>query len=79
LATCQAGFATDKEYSDDEVFWDDDEEDDDASSSAPAEGSSATYGDDGSEELEDPSEPLNHSSKSLRDWSEDEDDGDDWR
>jgi hypothetical protein len=42
-------------------------------------GSSATYGDDGSEELEDAGEPLSHSSKSpgpssLRDWSKDDDD-----
>jgi hypothetical protein len=78
LATRQAGLATDKAHSDDEVVWDDDEEDDDAGSSAVAEGSSATYGDDGSEELEDPGEPLSHSSKSpgpssLRDWSEDDD------
>jgi hypothetical protein len=47
--------------------------------SATAEGSSATYGDDGSKELEDPGEPLSHSSKSpgpssLRDCSEDDDD-----
>jgi hypothetical protein len=46
---------------------------------AAAEGSSATYGDDGSEELEDSGEPLSHSSKSpgpssLRDWSKDDDD-----
>jgi hypothetical protein len=79
LVVHQAGFAADKAHSDDEVIWDDDEEDDDAGSSTTAEGSSATYGDDGSEELEDPGEPLSHSSKSpgpssLRDWSEDDDD-----
>jgi hypothetical protein len=62
----------------DEVVWDDGEEDD-ASSNAVAEGSSATHGDDGSEELEDSGEPLSHSSKfpspsSLREWSKDDDD-----
>jgi hypothetical protein len=75
----QVGFALDKEHSDNEVIWDDAEEDDDAGSNAAAEGSSATHGDDGSEELEDSGEPLSHSSKfpgpsSLRDWSEDDDD-----
>jgi hypothetical protein len=79
LATCQAGFAADKEHSDDEVVWDDGEEDDDAGSNVIAEGSSTTHGDDGSEELEDSGEPLSYSSKfpgpsSLRDWSEDDDD-----
>jgi hypothetical protein len=79
LTSRQAGFATDKVHSDDEVVWDDGEEDDDAGSNAVAEGSSATHGDDGSEELEDSGEPLSHSSKSqgpssLRDWSEDDDD-----
>jgi hypothetical protein len=59
--------------SDDEVVWDDAEEDEDAGSNAAAEGSSATHGDEGSEELEDSGEPLSHSSKfpgpsSLRDW-----------
>jgi hypothetical protein len=78
-AVRQTGFAADKEHSDDEVVWDDAEEDDDAGSNAAAEGSSATHGDDGSEELEDSGEPLSHSSKflgpsSLRDWSEDDDD-----
>jgi hypothetical protein len=77
LAACQTDFAADKEHSDDEVVWDDVEEDDDAGSNAAAEGSSATHGDDGSEELEDSGEPLSHSSKfpgpsSLRDWSEDD-------
>jgi hypothetical protein len=79
LASRQAGFATDKAQSDDKVVWDDAEEDDDAGSGAAVEGSSATYNDDGSEELENPSEPLSRSSKSLgpsslRDWSEDDDD-----
>jgi hypothetical protein len=50
LAMRQAGFAADKTHSDDKVVWDDD---DDTGSSATAEGSGATYGDDGSEELED--------------------------
>jgi hypothetical protein len=75
----QAGFAADKAHSDDEVVWENSEEDDDAGSNADAEGSSATYGDDGSKELADSGEPLSHSSKSpgpssLRDWSEDDDD-----
>jgi hypothetical protein len=79
LAVHQTGFTADKEHSDDEVVWDDGEEDDDASSNAVAEGSSATHGDDGSEELEDLGEPLSHSNKfpgppSLRDWFEDDDD-----
>jgi hypothetical protein len=78
LAARQAGFATDKEHSDDEVIWDDGKEDDDTDSNAATEGSSATHGDDGSEELKDSGEPLSHSSKlpgpfSLRDWSEDDD------
>jgi hypothetical protein len=75
----QAGFAADKVHSDNEVVWDDGEEDDDAGSNAAAEGSSATYGDDGSEGLEDSGEPLSYSSKSpgpssLSEWSEDDDD-----
>jgi hypothetical protein len=75
----QAGFAADKAQSDDEVVWDNAEEDEDAGSSATAEGSTATYGDDGSKELEDAGEPLSYCSKSLgpfslRDWSEDDDD-----
>jgi hypothetical protein len=79
LAARQAGFAADKEHSDDKVVWDDGEEDDDAGSNATAEGSSATHGDDGSEELEDSGEPLSYSSKfsgpsSLKDWFEDDDD-----
>jgi hypothetical protein len=79
LAARLAGFATDKEHSDDEVVWDDSEEEDDVGSNIAAEGSSATHGDDGSEEIEDSGEPLSHFSKfpgpsSLRDWSEDDDD-----
>jgi hypothetical protein len=79
LATRQAGFAAVRAESDDEVVWDDVKEDEDAGTCAAAEGSSATHGDDGSEELEDSGEPLSHSSKfpgpsSLRDWSEDDDD-----
>jgi hypothetical protein len=79
LAARQTGFAADKEHSDDEVVWDDGEEDDDTGSNAAAEGSSATHGNDGTEELEDSGELLRHSSKfpgpsSLRDWSEDDDD-----
>jgi hypothetical protein len=79
LAARQIGFTADKEHSDEEVVWDDGEEDDDANFNAITEGSSATHGDDGSEELEDSGEPLSHSSKfpgssSLRDWSEDDDD-----
>jgi hypothetical protein len=75
----QAGFATDRAESDDEVIWDDAEEDEDAGSNAATESSSATHSNDGSEELEDSGEPLSHSSKfpgpsSLRDWSEDDDD-----
>jgi hypothetical protein len=63
LATRQAGFAADKEHSDDEVVWDDGKEDDDAGSNVAAEGSSTSHGDDGSEELEDSGEPLSYSSK----------------
>jgi hypothetical protein len=79
LAARQAGFAADKEHSDDEVVWDDSEEDDDAGSNIATEGSSTTHGDDGSEELKDSGEPLSYSSKfpgpsSLRDWSKDDDD-----
>jgi hypothetical protein len=64
LVTRQASFTANKAHSDDEVIWDDGEEDDDAGSNAAAEGSSATYGDDGTEELEDSGEPLSYSSKS---------------
>jgi hypothetical protein len=75
----QAGFATDRAESDDEVVWDDAEEDEDVGSNAAVESSCATHGDEGSEELEDSGESLSHSSKfpgpsSLRDWSEDDDD-----
>jgi hypothetical protein len=78
LAMRQAGFATDKTHSDDEVVWDDNDEDDDAGSSVAAEGSGATYDDNESEEPEEQGESLSHSSKSpcpssLRDWSEDDD------
>jgi hypothetical protein len=77
-AARQTDFAADKEHSDDEVVWDESEEDDEAGSNAATEGSSATHGDDGSEELEDSGEPLSHSRKflgpsSLRDWFEDDD------
>jgi hypothetical protein len=76
---CQAGFATDRAASDDGVVWDDAEEDEDAGSRAAVESSSATHGDEGSEELVDSGEPLSRSSKflgpsSLRDWSKDDDD-----
>jgi hypothetical protein len=75
----QAGFAADRAESDDGVVWDDAEEDEDAGSRAAIESSSATHGDEGSEELVDSGEPLSHSSKfpdpsSIRDWSEDDDD-----
>jgi hypothetical protein len=75
----RAGFAVDRAESDDEVVWDDAEEEEDAGSHAIIESSSATHGNEGSEELVDPGEPLSHSSKflgpsSLRDWSEDDDD-----
>jgi hypothetical protein len=64
---------------DDEVAWDEAEEEEDAGSQATVESSSATHGDEGSEELVDSGEPLSHSSKFpgpslLRDWSEDDDD-----
>jgi hypothetical protein len=64
---------------DDKVVWDDAEEDEDAGSHTAVESSSATHGNEGSEELVDLGEPLSHSSKflgpsSLRDWSEDDDD-----
>jgi hypothetical protein len=65
--------------SDDEVAWDEAEEEEGAGSQAAVESSSATHGDEGSEELIDSGEPLSHSSKFpcpsfLRDWSEDDDD-----
>jgi hypothetical protein len=75
----QAGFAADRAESDDKVVWDDAEEDEDAGSHAAVESSSATHGNEGSEELVDSGEPLSHSSKFpgpsfLRDWSADDDD-----
>jgi hypothetical protein len=78
-AQCRAGFATDRAESDDEVAWDEAEEEEDAGSQATVERSSATHGDEGSEELVDSGEPRSHSSKFpcpsfLRDWSEDDDD-----
>jgi hypothetical protein len=79
LAQRRAGFAADRTESDDEVAWDEAEEEEDASSQAAVESSSATHGNEGSEELVDSGEPLSHSSKFpcpsfLRDWSEDDDD-----
>jgi hypothetical protein len=75
----RTGFAADRAESDDKVVWDDAEEVEDAGSQAAVESSSATHGDEGSEELVDSGEPLSHSSKFLgpsllRDWSEDDDD-----
>jgi hypothetical protein len=72
------GFAADRAESDDKVVWDDAEEVEDAGSQAAVESSSATHGDEGSDELIDSGEPLNHSNKFpgpslLRDWSEDDD------
>jgi hypothetical protein len=54
----RAGFAADRAESDDEVVWDDVEEDEDAGSHAAVESSSATRGNEGSEELIDSGEPL---------------------
>jgi hypothetical protein len=75
----RAGFATDRAESNDEVIWDDAEEEEDVGSHAAIESSSATHGNEGSEELVDSGEPLSHSSKFpgpsfLRDWSKDDDD-----
>jgi hypothetical protein len=75
----QAGFATDRAESDDEVVCDDAEEDEDAGSHVAVESSSVTRSNEGSEELVDLGKPLSHSSKFpgpsfLRDWSEDDDD-----
>jgi hypothetical protein len=75
---CQASFAADRAKSDDKVIWDEAEEVEDASSQAAVESSSATHGDEGSEELVDSGGPLSHSSKFLgpsllRDWFEDDD------
>jgi hypothetical protein len=72
------GFAADRAESDDKVVWDDAEELEDAGSQAAVESSSATHGDEESEELVDSGEPLSHSSmfpcpSFLRDWSEDDD------
>jgi hypothetical protein len=72
------GLAADRAESDDKVVWDDAEEVEDAGSQAAVESSSATHGNEGSEELIDSGEPLSHSSKFpdpslLRDWPEDDD------
>jgi hypothetical protein len=64
LAQRQAGFAADRAESDDKVVWDEAEEIEDASSQAAVESSSTIHGDEGSEEIEDSGEPLDHSSKS---------------
>jgi hypothetical protein len=74
----RTGLAADRAESDDKVVWDDAEEVEDAGSQAAIESSSATHGDEGSEELIDSGEPLSHSSKFpdpslLRDWPEDDD------
>jgi hypothetical protein len=63
LTQRQAGFAADRAESDDKVVWDEAEEVEDASSQAAIESSSAILGDEGSEELEDSGQPLDHSSK----------------
>jgi hypothetical protein len=78
LTQRQAGLAADRAESDDKVVWDEAEEVEDASSQAAIGSSSATHGDEGSEELVDSGEPLSHSSKFLgpsllRDWFEDDD------
>jgi hypothetical protein len=78
LSQRQAGFAADRAESDDKVVCDESEEVEDASSQAAIGSSSATHGDEGSEELVDSGEPLSHSSKFpgpslLRDWFEDDD------
>jgi hypothetical protein len=78
LTQRQAGFAADRAESDDKVVWDEAEEVEDAGSQAAVESSSATHGDEGSEELVDSGEPLSHSSKFpgpslLRDWFENDD------
>jgi hypothetical protein len=75
----RAGFAADRTDSDDEVAWDEAGKEGDAGSQAAVESSSATHGDEGSEELADSGEALSHFSKFpcssfLRDWSEDDDD-----
>jgi hypothetical protein len=63
LAQPRAGFAADRMESDDEVAWNEAEEEEGAGSQAAVESSSATHGDEGSEELIDSGEPLSHSSK----------------
>jgi hypothetical protein len=78
LTQRQAGFAADRTKSDDKVVWDEAKEVEDASSQAVIESSSATHGDEGSEEFVDSGEPLGHSSKFpgpslLRDRFEDDD------
>jgi hypothetical protein len=78
LAQRQTGLAADRVESDDKVVWDDAEEVEDAGSQATVESSSATHGDEGSEELIESGEPLSHSTKFLdpsllRDWPEDDD------
>jgi hypothetical protein len=73
------GLAADRAESDDKVIWDEAKEVEDTSSQTAIESSSATHGDEGSEEFIDSGEPLSHSSKFigpslLRDWSRDDDD-----
>jgi hypothetical protein len=51
-----SGFAADRAESDDKVVWDEAEEVEDAGSQAAVESSSATHGDEGSEELIDSGE-----------------------
>jgi hypothetical protein len=53
LAQHRASFAADKAESDDKVVWDDAEEEEDAGSQAVVESSSATHGNEGSDELVD--------------------------
>jgi hypothetical protein len=53
LTQRQAGFAADRAKSDDKVIWDKAEEVEDASSQAAIESSSATHGNEGSEEFVD--------------------------
>jgi hypothetical protein len=78
LTQRQAGFAADRTKSDDKVVWDEAEEVEDDSSQAAIESSSATHGDEGSEDFMDLGEPLSHSCKFpspslLRDWFKDDD------
>jgi hypothetical protein len=79
LVQRRSGFATDRAELDDKVIWDEAEEVEDAGSQAAVESSSATHGDEGSEEPIDSGEPPSPSSKFpgpslLRDWFEDDDD-----